>query len=291
MGHFRHWQTLQDCEDALLPLKEESGTNGKPARISPAAQECISKLHNDFETKLADDLHTPSILNAALQEAFRFINTSVNLLKAGICHQYSLSPPSSILLWVSTSLSGSDNLFFWLLQKKQQKQLQLSIVKSLIDLEKEVKEVLDVLGLLSSSTYAEVPSNLFLLICISNNFGDSNVTICFIGHSVQVLQQLKDKALKRAVLTEDDVLHSIEERMLARKNKEFSKSDQIRSDLAAKGIALMDVGKETVWRPCVPVQQEQPGEPAQQEKPGILGEQENPPLPAEKCHSAVPADK
>ncbi|KAL3631340.1 hypothetical protein CASFOL_024324 [Castilleja foliolosa] len=30
--------TLQDCEKTLLTLKDESGTNGKPARINPAAQ-------------------------------------------------------------------------------------------------------------------------------------------------------------------------------------------------------------------------------------------------------------
>ncbi|KAL8456424.1 hypothetical protein ACS0TY_034581 [Phlomoides rotata] len=105
---------------------------------------------------------------------------------------------------------------------------------------------LDVIGLLSNLTYAEV------------------------------LQQLKDKALRRAGVTKDDVLRSIEERMLARKNKGFSKGDQIRSDLAAKGIALMDVGKETIWRPCVPVQQEKPNVPAQQEKPIIPVENENP---------------
>lgn len=109
--------------------------------------------------------------------------------------------------------------------------------------------------------------------------------------AVQVLQQLKDKALKRAGLTEDEVLHSIEERMLARKNKEFSKSDQIRSNLATKGIALMDVGKETVWRPCVPVQQEQRGVPVQDNKPNQLAQQENHPVPAEKGQSVVPADK
>ncbi|KAI3453046.1 hypothetical protein Pfo_009709 [Paulownia fortunei] len=238
---FYVYQTLQDCDDALLALKEESGVNGKTVRISSAAQECISKLHDEFETKLADDLHTPSILNASLQEALRFMNSSINMLK-----------------------------------KKLQKQQQLSIAKSLVDLQKKVNEVLDVLGLLSSSSYAEV------------------------------LQQLKDKALKRAGLTEDEVLHSIEERMLARKNKEFSRSDQIRSDLAAKGIALMDVGKETVWRPCVPVQQEErgvpvehdkPGLPAQQENPpvrdksGLPAQQENPPVPAEKGQSVVPSDK
>lgn len=58
--------------------------NGKTVRISPAAQECISKLHDDFETKLADDLHTPSILNSSLQEAYRFMNTSINMLKARV---------------------------------------------------------------------------------------------------------------------------------------------------------------------------------------------------------------
>ncbi|XP_042034348.1 cysteine--tRNA ligase 2, cytoplasmic-like [Salvia splendens] len=188
---FYLYQTLKDCEDALSPFREDAGLNNPKVRISPAAQECTSKLHNDFETKLADDLHTPTILNSSLQEAFKFINTSVNSFK-----------------------------------KKQQKQQQLSIVKSLIDLEIEIKQVLSTLGLLSSSTYAEV------------------------------LEQLKDKALKRAELTEEDILQSIEERTLARKNKEFSRSDQIRSDLAAKGIALMDVGNGTVWRPCVPAQPE-----------------------------------
>ncbi|KAL0332735.1 UNVERIFIED_CONTAM: Cysteine--tRNA ligase CPS1, chloroplastic/mitochondrial [Sesamum calycinum] len=152
----------------------------------------------------------------------------------------------------------SSEAVFYIYQKKQQ---QLSTVKSLVDLEKHVREVLDVLGLLPSLSYTEV------------------------------LQQLKDKALRRAGLTEAEIFHAIEERTRARKNKEFSRSDQIRSDLAAKGIALMDVGKETVWRPCVPVQQEQPSVPAQQEKPGVPGEQQNPPRPAEKPQSVVPADK
>lgn len=50
---------------------------------------------------------------------------------------------------------------------------------------------------------------------------------------------------------EEDISRLIEERALARKTGEFLRSDQIRSDLERKGIALMDVGKETIWRPCV----------------------------------------
>lgn len=49
-----------------------------------------------------------------------------------------------------------------------------------------------------------------------------------------------------------DIESLIEERALARKNKEFAKSDQIRAELTAKGIALMDLGNRTEWRPCVP---------------------------------------
>lgn len=58
--------------------------------------------------------------------------------------------------------------------------------------------------------------------------------------------------MKRAGLTEDEVLHFIDERTQARINKDFPKSDRIRTDLTAKGIALMDVGNETIWRPCIP---------------------------------------
>ncbi|XP_058745044.1 cysteine--tRNA ligase 2, cytoplasmic-like [Vicia villosa] len=106
--------------------------------------------------------------------------------------------------------------------KMFEKTAELQLVQSLLEVEKEVNKVLSVLGLLSSLSYAEV------------------------------LQQLKDKALKRGDLTEDEVLRLIEERRQARINKDFAKSDEVRAGLAAKGVALMDVGNETVWRPCIP---------------------------------------
>lgn len=69
----------------------------------------------------------------------------------------------------------------------------------------------------------------------------------------QVLLQLREKALKRANLTEDQVLQRIEDRTVARKNKEYEKSDAIRKDLAAVGIALMDSPVGTTWRPALPL--------------------------------------
>ncbi|VFQ86506.1 unnamed protein product [Cuscuta campestris] len=183
---FYIYQTLRDCQDAVRAVGERVKVVSAKPRLSAAAQESINKLNDDFEKRLSDDLHTPTILNATLQEALRSMNSSTSLIK-----------------------------------KKQQ---QESTLHYLTELEKGVRRVLMVLGLLSDSPYPEV------------------------------LQQLKDKALKRAGLSEDDILQKINERAEARKAKEFSKSDEIRSDLSAKGIALMDAANEgTLWRPCVPV--------------------------------------
>ena len=80
--------------------------------------------------------------------------------------------------------------------------------------------------------------------------------LCYI-FVVKVLGQLKSKALIRSGFEDEYIEDQIKERALARKNKEFSRGDKIRSYLASKGIALMDAGTETICRPCVPVQQEQ----------------------------------
>ncbi|XP_042464995.1 cysteine--tRNA ligase, chloroplastic/mitochondrial-like [Zingiber officinale] len=95
------------------------------------------------------------------------------------------------------------------------------VILSLLALEKEVRDVLDILGLLGASCS-------------------------------EILQQLKDKALVRAELTEEQVQQLIEERNLARKNKEYAISDKIRKELSGKGIALMDEANGIMWRPCEP---------------------------------------
>ena len=59
--------------------------NGRNVCITPAAQACIRTLQTDFQTKMSDDLSTPHILNASLQEALRFINSCLNMLK--VCNQ------------------------------------------------------------------------------------------------------------------------------------------------------------------------------------------------------------
>ncbi|MFQ6619772.1 hypothetical protein Gotur_000227, partial [Gossypium turneri] len=110
------------------------------------------------------------------------------------------------------------------------------VIQSLKEIEKEVTKVLDVLGLQPPCSYNEV------------------------------LLQLKEKSLTRAELVEDDVIRLINERVEVRRNKDFLKSYQMRAHLQAKGIELMDVGTEKIWRPCVPVQQESEVVPSEGQK-------------------------
>ncbi|CAL4937601.1 unnamed protein product [Urochloa decumbens] len=119
-------------------------------------------------------------------------------------------------------------------QQQQQQQLQLQkqledYIQGLIALETEIKDKLSILGLMPPSSLAEV------------------------------LKQLKEKALKRARLTEEQLQEQIEQRTAARKNKQFEVSDGIRKHLAALGISLMDEPTGTIWRPCEPEWPEQSG--------------------------------
>ncbi|GMH12461.1 hypothetical protein Nepgr_014302 [Nepenthes gracilis] len=122
-----------------------------------------------------------------------------------------------VLAALSDPLKNINDLLHTRKGKKQQ-----SRIESLAALENIVRDVLSVLGLMPSS-YSEI------------------------------LQQLREKALKRAKLTETVVLQKIEERTSARKNSEYEKSDAIREELAALGIALMDSPDGTTWRPAVPI--------------------------------------
>ncbi|XP_040383944.1 cysteine--tRNA ligase CPS1 homolog, chloroplastic/mitochondrial-like [Oryza brachyantha] len=108
------------------------------------------------------------------------------------------------------------------LRQKQQQKKPEDYVQTLVALQNEVKEKLSILGLMPSSSLAEA------------------------------LRQLKEKALKRAGMTAEQLHQLIEQRILARKNKDFAESDRIRTDLSALGIALMDEPTGTLWKPSEP---------------------------------------
>ncbi|MBA0779891.1 hypothetical protein Gotri_004073 [Gossypium trilobum] len=155
---------------------------GLQESIPPETLNVINKFHNDFSTSMSDDLHTPVVL-AALSDPLKTINDLLHTRKG----------------------------------KKQAMRIE-----SVAALEKIIRNVLSVLGLMPTS-YSEA------------------------------LQQLREMALKRAKLTEDKILQKIEERSEARKNKDYEKSDAIRKYLAVVGIALMDSPDGTSWRPAIPL--------------------------------------
>ena len=136
-------------------MSEGTEQKGKTVRITPAAQECISRLHTEFETRMSDDLNTAPILTGAFQESLKLINSSLNTLKVII--------GCSLLFYLLVFLSGITK--FNIFQKRQQKQAQLSTIQSLVEVKKEVKEVLNVLGLLSPHTYSEVIRFLWPVLC------------------------------------------------------------------------------------------------------------------------------
>ncbi|KAI3975877.1 hypothetical protein MKX01_030722 [Papaver californicum] len=150
-------------------------------RVTPEAQMCIDNLKTDLYAKMSDDLKTQDFLNAA---ALKEILKFMNKLRKA-------------------------------------EQREHSLFMSLAEMEKEVKMVLDTLGLMSSSSYSEV------------------------------LRHFKLKALTRTKLSEEYIMQQIELRTQAERDNEYLKSAQIRLDLAVKGIFIVDYGDGTQWRPCV----------------------------------------
>ncbi len=62
------------------------------------------------------------------------------------------------------------------------------------------------------------------------------------------LAQQRKEGLKRLNLTEEVIVRSIEERNLARKEKNWKRADEIRNDLLSKGIILEDTPIGTDWK-------------------------------------------
>jgi len=58
----------------------------------------------------------------------------------------------------------------------------------------------------------------------------------------------KERNLARLGVTAQEIENMIQERVAARKNKDFKKADEIRETLAGNGILLLDTPKGTEWR-------------------------------------------
>ena len=62
------------------------------------------------------------------------------------------------------------------------------------------------------------------------------------------LDQQRKAGLKKLGLSEEEVLHLIDERNAARKTKDWKRADEVRNDLLSKGIVLEDTPAGTIWK-------------------------------------------
>jgi len=62
------------------------------------------------------------------------------------------------------------------------------------------------------------------------------------------LEQLKLKGLAGLAISKEEIEEMIANRQQARQNKDFARSDEIRDELAARGIELLDSAQGTTWK-------------------------------------------
>ena len=63
----------------------------------------------------------------------------------------------------------------------------------------------------------------------------------------QTLNELKNKYVQKLNIDEKYVLEKIEARKIAKQNKDYETSDNIRKELDEMGIVLMDAKEKTDW--------------------------------------------
>jgi len=93
-----------------------------------------------------------------------------------------------------------------------------------------------------SAATAAVKSAAELMVKLGNVLG------LFIAAPQTWLEKQKHAGLGETGLSPDEIEALIKERQTARANREFARSDQIRDDLAAMGILLLDSAQGTTWK-------------------------------------------
>ena len=61
-------------------------------------------------------------------------------------------------------------------------------------------------------------------------------------------RQKQEEGMKAVAISEEEILKRIEERKVARENKDWKKGDQIRDELLSQGILLKDTPQGTTWK-------------------------------------------
>ncbi len=99
---------------------------------------------------------------------------------------------------------------------------------------------------------ADAIASIFDLVKYCNTTADGNSSREYTEKLLSVLQKLTDVmgliVNKKEVILDEDIEALIEERQAARKAKDFARADQIRDELAGKGIILEDTREGVKWK-------------------------------------------
>ena len=74
-----------------------------------------------------------------------------------------------------------------------------------------------------------------------------NILSLFQEEPIAFLKSLEDNLLEQKQLKREDIQKKVEERSLARKNKDFKKADQVREELEKMGIEVRDSTEASSW--------------------------------------------
>jgi cysteinyl-tRNA synthetase len=98
---------------------------------------------------------------------------------------------------------------------------------------------------------ADAISAIFELVKMANTEANEESSKAFVDKIVETLNQLCDVlgiiTTKKEELLDSDIEELIQKRQQARKDKDFALADQIRDELAARGILLKDTREGVKW--------------------------------------------
>lgn len=98
---------------------------------------------------------------------------------------------------------------------------------------------------------AEAISVMFDLVKLANINFDRNTAAKLIKDTLELFMEMADVLAilqRQDEVLEEEIQNLIQERIDARKNKDFAKADEIRDSLKARGIELLDSREGTTWR-------------------------------------------
>jgi len=253
--------------DLIFPHHENEIAQSEAYTGKPFAKYWI---HNGFVTinkekmskSLGNVLNIRDLLYMYDAEALRlFLLTSHYRSPIEFSHEY-IKEAEAMLDRFYTTIMRIDDFEKGSIKGKKPTGLLNDIQSAIDNLKSEFEKAMD-----DDFNTAKALGIIFDLVKEINRFLDKNPPIEEISIALKAKQSIKEIGkvlnlfqreplqwyrdllkIKKIPLSEEDIQKLIEQRTLARKNKEWQKADEIRNELLLKGIVLEDKPDGTIWK-------------------------------------------